>query len=184
MRALRGAIVLIAFCASPAVHAQPLSRPAPRGQAGKQQGKPLPLYSRAIQGRAHAPAARGAARKRASDSFGWRRHPIFGDIRRHNGIDFPKPHGTRVYPAQKGIVNFAGWKRGYGWVVELRHSNGARTIYGHLARIFVVPGQSVSRGMLLGAVGSSGYATGPHLHFEYRNAAGQALDPRGLMAAL
>lgn len=89
-----------------------------------------------------------------------------------------------MYPAGNGIVNFAGWKRGYGWVVELRHSGGARTIYGHLARIFVVPGQLVNRGMLLGAVGSSGYSTGPHLHFEYRNAAGQALDPRGLLTAL
>ena len=81
----------------------------------------------------------------------------------------------------KGIVKFAGWKRGYGWVVELRHRGGARTIYGHLARVYVLRGQKVDRTMVLGTVGSSGYSTGPHLHFEYRNAAGQAVDPRHLL---
>lgn len=143
--------------------------------------KRLPLYPRPAPG-VYASPLRGSAKGRISSGFGWRRHPLFGTVRRHSGIDLPRPYGTWVYPVRTGVVSYAGWKGGYGWMVELRHPNGARTIYGHLARIFVVQGQLLNTGVLLGAVGSSGSSTGPHLHFEYRNAAGQAMDPRFITA--
>jgi murein DD-endopeptidase MepM/ murein hydrolase activator NlpD len=127
---------------------------------------------------------RSPGRSRVSSGLGWRQHPVYGIFRRHSGLDLPKPYGTWVYPAQIGVVSFAGWKRGYGYMVELRHSDGGRTIYGHLGRIFVTTGQMVNQQMLLGSVGSSGIATGPHLHFEYRNAAGHALDPRYFISRL
>jgi murein DD-endopeptidase MepM/ murein hydrolase activator NlpD len=117
------------------------------------------------------------ARLRISSAFGWRRHPIYGDVRRHPGVDLPKPFGTLVFPAEPGTVSYAGWRSGYGWVVELKHKDGTKTLYGHLSKIFVASGQRVTKGILLGAVGSSGLSTGPHLHFEYRNAAGQPVDP-------
>ena len=126
-----------------------------------------------------------ANRNRVSSGFGWRRHPILGGIRRHLGVDLPKPYGTPVYPARKGVVSFAGWKSGYGWMIELKHGDGTRTIYGHLSRYFYVKGQSVRAGTPVGLVGSSGLSTGPHLHFEYHDASGRAVDPpRGFLDAV
>jgi murein DD-endopeptidase MepM/ murein hydrolase activator NlpD len=173
---LNGWPVLAAFLIAPSLAAGQSTSQAP-------SGKPLPLYPKAYS-EAYAPPFRSPGRSRVSSGFGWRRHPILGGVRRHEGLDLPKPYGTPVYPAQNGVVTFAGWKNGYGWMVELKHADGGSTVYGHLARYFFVRGQLVNKSMLLGLVGSSGLSTGPHLHFEYRNAAGQAMDPRRFIGLL
>lgn len=115
---------------------------------------------------------------RISSGFGLRFHPLLHYRRPHDGWDLPKPYGTPVYAARSGRVTFAGWKGGYGRMVEVRHSDGQCTRYGHLSRIRVRIGQVVSRGKtILGNVGSSGLSTGPHLHFEVRDARGRAVNP-------
>lgn len=99
-----------------------------------------------------------------------RRHPILNRVRAHKGIDFAAPTGTPVKAAGSGRVHFVGVKGGYGNVVVVAHAGGVTTLYGHLSRF--APGLSVGdhvqQGQLLGRVGMSGLATGPHLHYEYR----------------
>ena len=99
-----------------------------------------------------------------------RRHPILNRVRAHQGIDFAAPIGTPVKAAGSGRVLFVGVKGGYGNVVILAHSGGVTTLYGHLSRFAggLSPGDRVQQGELLGRVGMSGLATGPHLHYEYR----------------
>jgi murein DD-endopeptidase MepM/ murein hydrolase activator NlpD len=92
-------------------------------------------------------------------------HPILKTVRPHLGVDFAAPVGTPVRSAADGVVVSAGWEGGYGKVVKLRHSRGLDTLYGHLSRIDVRPGQRVSQGSLIGAVGSTGLSTGPHLDY-------------------
>jgi murein DD-endopeptidase MepM/ murein hydrolase activator NlpD len=95
----------------------------------------------------------------------------------HPGIDFPAPSGRPVKAAGRGTVTFAGWDSGgYGNLVVVAHPLGVRSMYAHLSRIAVRPGQAVVAGSLVGAVGSTGFATGPHLHFELR-LGGAAIDP-------
>jgi murein DD-endopeptidase MepM/ murein hydrolase activator NlpD len=95
----------------------------------------------------------------------------------HPGIDYPAPTGTPVRAAGRGSVAFAGWDSGgYGRLVVIAHPRGVRSMYAHLSRIAVGVGQSVSAGSLVGAVGSTGLATGPHLHFELRLGTA-AIDP-------
>ncbi|MBI3550168.1 MAG: M23 family metallopeptidase [Elusimicrobia bacterium] len=116
---------------------------------------------------------------RISSGFGRRRHPILKTTKFHDGWDLPKPYGTPVYPSRSGRVAFAGWKGGYGQVVEVRHNDGASTLYGHLSHISASEGQWVERGKsLIGRVGSTGLSTGPHLHFEVRDKGGHAVNPR------
>jgi murein DD-endopeptidase MepM/ murein hydrolase activator NlpD len=99
------------------------------------------------------------------DGFG---APREGD-RTHTGVDFPVPAGTRIGAAGVGVVEFAGWNTGgYGNLVVVRHRLGYTTWYAHMSRIAVSTGQSVTGGTTLGYVGSTGHATGPHLHFELR----------------
>ncbi len=99
-----------------------------------------------------------------------RRHPILNRIRAHQGVDYAAPTGTPVHAAGSGRVAFAGQRGGYGNVVELTHANGVSTVYGHLSRF----GRGLHRGMqieqsqVIGYVGKTGLATGPHLHYEYR----------------
>jgi murein DD-endopeptidase MepM/ murein hydrolase activator NlpD len=115
---------------------------------------------------------------RISSDFGVREHPIFGRDKFHKGMDIARPRGSVVQPARSGVVVRAGWMRGYGRVVEIRHPDGQSTIYGHLAKISVKRGDFVVRGETkLGEVGSSGLSTGPHLHFEVRDARGRPVDP-------
>jgi hypothetical protein len=95
----------------------------------------------------------------------------FGHVggRRHTGIDFPVPGGTRVKAAGRGVVIFAGWNTGgYGNLVVVRHRLGFSSWYAHLARVTVGPGQAVSGGTRIGYAGSTGRSTGPHLHWEVR----------------
>jgi peptidoglycan hydrolase-like protein with peptidoglycan-binding domain len=95
----------------------------------------------------------------------------------HTGLDLPASYGTPVGAAGPGVVTFAGWLDGYGQLVVVQHVLGVATYYGHLSRIAVAVGERVGTGQLLGRVGMTGDATGPHLHFEVR-VRGAAVDPR------
>nr|WP_254425670.1 M23 family metallopeptidase [Polaromonas sp. A23] len=105
---------------------------------------------------------------RISSGFKMRFHPILQTWRAHLGVDYAAPTGTAVRSVGDGIVEFAGVQNGFGNVVFIKHRNSHTTVYAHLSRIGVQRGQSVSQGQHIGAVGSTGWATGPHLHFEFR----------------
>ncbi|MBO9525856.1 MAG: M23 family metallopeptidase [Sphingobium yanoikuyae] len=111
-----------------------------------------------------------------SSSFGARVDPINHDTRFHRGIDIPAARGTPVVAAADGVVAFAGVRRGYGYMVEITHSDDRRTRYAHLSRLAALPGEAVDAATVIGFVGSSGRSTGPHLHFEYW-IEGRAVDP-------
>jgi murein DD-endopeptidase MepM/ murein hydrolase activator NlpD len=113
---------------------------------------------------------------RVSSGFGMRNHPIHRTWRAHKGIDYAAPIGTRVRAVGDGVVDFAGIKGGYGKVVILRHHGQYTTVYAHLNRISVSRGTRVAQNDTIGAVGRSGWATGPHLHYEFR-IAGEARNP-------
>jgi len=105
---------------------------------------------------------------RITSRFGYRIHPIFGVRRFHSGVDFAAPYGTLVKAADGGQVVQAGYFGGYGYSVMLYHGGGFATWYAHLSSINVSVGQFVQRGQVIGLVGSTGWSTGPHLHFEVR----------------
>lgn len=113
--------------------------------------------------------------------FGWRIHPITGNHRFHSGTDLGAPLGTPVLAAYAGNVAIANFLGGYGLTVVLDHNEFTQqTLYGHLSEIFVQPGEWVEQGTVIGRVGSTGNSTGPHLHFETRQAAPEgwvAIDP-------
>ena len=113
---------------------------------------------------------------RVTSGFKMRFHPILQTWRAHLGVDYAAPTGPPVRSVGQGVVESSGWTNGYGNVVTLRHNNGISTVYAHLSRIDVRKGQSVAQGQTLGAVGATGWATGPHLHFEFR-VNGQQRDP-------
>ncbi|MBJ3778488.1 M23 family metallopeptidase [Acuticoccus mangrovi] len=100
--------------------------------------------------------------------FGMRRHPILHRSRMHTGVDYAAPRGTPIYAAGDGVVQQAGWKAGYGRWTLIRHKNGYATGYGHQSRIAkgIKPGVQVKQGQVIGYVGSTGFSTGPHLHYE------------------
>jgi murein DD-endopeptidase MepM/ murein hydrolase activator NlpD len=102
---------------------------------------------------------------RYSSFFGMRTDPINGKARFHQGVDIASPHGTIVGSASGGVVTAAGWMGGYGKAVMIEHKNGFRTLYGHLSVVGVSPGKRVKAGQYIGRVGSTGWSTGPHLHF-------------------
>lgn len=105
---------------------------------------------------------------RVASSFGEREDPINGEGAFHSGIDIDAPFGTPVRATGDGTVTGAAMGSGYGREVELNHGHDVMTVYGHLSAIAVVPGQRVIRGQVIGYVGQSGRATGPHLHYEVR----------------
>jgi murein DD-endopeptidase MepM/ murein hydrolase activator NlpD len=105
---------------------------------------------------------------RVTSTFKMRFHPILKTWRRHNGVDYGAPTGTPVRTVGDGVVDFAGWQNGYGNVIIIKHSGDRSTVYAHLSRIDVKRGQHVEQGLRIGAVGSTGWATGPHLHFEVK----------------
>jgi murein DD-endopeptidase MepM/ murein hydrolase activator NlpD len=113
---------------------------------------------------------------RVSSGFGMRNHPIHRTWRAHKGIDYAAPVGTRVRAVGDGVVEFAGIKGGYGKVVILRHHGQYTTVYAHLNRISVQRGARVAQNDTIGAVGRTGWATGPHVHYEFR-IAGEARNP-------
>ena len=105
---------------------------------------------------------------RVTSGFAMRLHPILNSWKQHKGVDYGAPSGTPVRAVGDGVVEFAGQQNGYGNVLEIRHSNQRSTLYAHLSRIDVRLGQHIEQGQSVGAVGSTGWATGPHLHFEVK----------------
>ena len=118
-----------------------------------------------------------------SSRFGLRVHPITGEKKSHTGIDIASNQGTAVYASDGGSVTLAGWNGGYGNCIMIDHGNGYVTLYGHLSSISVSVGQTVSQGATIGAVGSTGNSTGPHLHFEVLKN-GTRIDPEQFFSGL
>lgn len=98
--------------------------------------------------------------------FGMRNHPVLGETLHHDGIDISQPTGTPVKPLTSGVVTFSGKKGGYGMMVEIVHDNGLTSRYAHLSTLSVREGEQVSPEQIIGEVGQTGLATGPHLHLE------------------
>lgn len=123
-----------------------------------------------LQGRSKAKMFLPAplAYSRVSSGFAMRFHPILHIWTAHKGIDYAAPMGTPVRTIGDGVVEFAGQQRGYGNVIKIRHDAQRETVYAHLSRIGVRPGQHVEQGSIIGNVGATGWATGPHLHFEFK----------------
>lgn len=119
---------------------------------------------------------------RVTSGFAMRFHPIHQTWRRHLGVDYGAPTGTPVRTVGDGQVEFAGWQNGFGNVVHIRHNGDRTTVYAHLSRIDVKKGQRIEQGQRIGAVGATGWATGPHLHFEFR-VKGAHQDPRVIARA-
>ncbi len=115
-----------------------------------------------------------------TSGFGWRIDPINGKREFHTGLDFRASFGKTVFAAANGRVAFAGVAGGYGNLIIIHHNKVYNTYYGHLSEILVTVGQKVKRGQLIGKVGSTGHATGPHLHFEIRRN-GKAINPLPLI---
>lgn len=117
-----------------------------------------------------------------SSRFGFRRDPFTGGGAMHSGLDFRGPVGAPIHAAAAGRVVFAGRRGGYGNVVEIDHGNGLMTRYAHMSRIGARVGDTVGAGASIGAIGSTGRSTGPHLHFEVR-INGRAVDPMPFLEA-
>ena len=113
---------------------------------------------------------------RVTSGFAMRMHPILNSWKQHKGVDFGAPQGTPIRAVGDGTVDFAGWQNGYGNVVEIRHSAQRSTLYAHMSRIDVKRGAHVEQGQHIGAVGMTGWATGPHVHFEVK-VSGVQQDP-------
>lgn len=111
-----------------------------------------------------------------TSTFGPRVHPIFGTVRMHDGLDLGAKMGTPIRAAAAGTVVSAAVRGGYGMVTIVDHGGGVATMYAHQSEMFVTAGTVVAAGQVIGAVGSSGFSTGPHLHFEVR-LAGAPVDP-------
>ncbi|WP_287928723.1 M23 family metallopeptidase [Brevundimonas sp.] len=111
--------------------------------------------------------------------YGLRKLAIEARARAHKGVDIAAPKGTTVFTAAEGRVVRTGYDAGgYGNFIEVRHPNGLSTVYGHLSRIDVASGDAVTPGQRIGLVGSTGYSTGPHLHFEVRRNGSQVNPTR------
>jgi murein DD-endopeptidase MepM/ murein hydrolase activator NlpD len=105
---------------------------------------------------------------RVTSGFAQRFHPLLQRWRAHLGVDYAAPTGTPVRVVGDGVVEFAGWQNGYGKVIEVKHASERSTLYAHLSAMNVRKGERVAQGQHIGAVGSTGWSTGPHLHFEFR----------------
>lgn len=113
---------------------------------------------------------------RLSSPFGWRPDPFTGVRTFHTGIDMACPAGTPIHASMGGKVLTAGWSNVFGNYVIVNHENGYQTLYGHMSKIIAKKGQRINQGTLIGLVGTTGYSTGPHLHFTvYRH--GRLIDP-------
>ena len=112
-----------------------------------------------------------------SSGFGYRRDPFNRSAAMHRGLDFKAPTGTPISAASTGRVAYVGWKSGYGKTVEIQHANGVMTRYAHMSRFAAKVGDTVKAGDTIGAIGSTGRSTGPHLHFEV-HVNGRAVNPR------
>ena len=128
---------------------------------------------------ASIPAIQPIANKhmsRVASGFGMRFHPILKIKKMHKGLDFAAPTGTPIYATADGRVEKTGSENGYGNMVKINHGNGYETLYGHMSKIKVKPGQRVKRGEIIGNVGNTGMSTGSHLHYEiHKN--GEVINP-------
>ena len=111
-----------------------------------------------------------------SSNYGSRTGPIEGGYDWHPGVDIAADFGAPIFASAMGTVEIAGWNGGYGRYVKINHGNGYESAYGHMSGIAVTAGQVVRKGEIIGFVGSSGYSTGPHVHFEVL-VDGQTIDP-------
>ena len=134
------------------------------------------------QSKRHAFLGSPLAFSRITSGFAMRMHPILHTWRAHRGVDYGAPSGTPVRSVGEGVIELAGWQNGYGNVIQIKHSNDRATIYAHLSRIDVRKGQHVEQGATIGAVGATGWATGPHLHFEFK-VKGQQQNPLAMAKA-
>lgn len=110
--------------------------------------------------------------------FGWRRHPILGNLRFHTGVDIAAGHGSPIKASGDGHVIYSGWYGGYGNAIVLDHGGGLSSLYAHCSALYVNVGQDIKKGQTIAAIGSTGMANGPHLHFEVRQN-GTPVDPMG-----
>lgn len=108
--------------------------------------------------------------------FGGRKHPFSKTYQFHEGVDIAAKSGTSIKVPGKGVVVFSGWKGGYGQVIEISHGYGLKTVYAHNSANLVKVGDKVSKGQVIGRVGSTGQSTGPHVHFEV-HVNGKVVDP-------
>ena len=131
-------------------------------------GRSLARMGALEQGLAAVPHNLPASLEYISSGFGYRSDPFTGEAAFHSGLDFRGPIGAPVYAAARGRVSFAGVKSGYGNCIEVSHGNGMVTRYAHMSAFRAHVGQEVAAGEAIGAIGSSGRSTGPHLHFEVR----------------
>jgi len=124
-----------------------------------------------------APPVEGA---RLSSVFGPRKHPIYGNIRMHTGIDYAAAKGAPIAATAPGRISFIGWRSGYGRVVEITHGSDTMTRYAHLSGVpeELAIGNRVLAGEVIGQVGETGTATAPNLHYEVRMD-GRPIDPLG-----
>ena len=112
--------------------------------------------------------------------YGYRIHPILGYRKLHTGMDFAVGYGTPIHASDSGTVIYATWMGGYGNVIIVDHGRGISTLYAHQSSLAVGTGTRVTRGQVIGSVGSTGFSTGPHLHFEVR-VNGNPVDPMGYL---
>jgi len=128
----------------------------------------------------HTPAIQPVSNKdlnKIASGFGYRIDPVYKTVKMHAGLDFAAPQGTPIYATANGTISIAGNKgNGYGNHVIINHGYGYQTLYGHMVKVKASPGQKVSRGEVIGWVGSTGKSTGPHCHYEiHKN--GNKIDP-------
>lgn len=128
-------------------------------------------------GLAGVPQVAPASVDMVTSSYGYRRDPFTGAAAMHSGLDFRGPRGEPIYAAAAGRVSYVGWKSGYGKTVEITHGNGLMTRYAHMSAFRAKVGERVEPGQTIGAIGSTGRSTGPHLHFEVR-INNRAVNPR------
>ncbi len=148
----------------------------------QEPGKKGAYYDLNGRSKTRAFLASPLAFSRVTSGFAMRFHPILQKWRAHLGVDFGAPTGTPVRTVGDGVVTFAGQQNGYGNVIQIQHSGNRMTVYAHLSRIDVRRGQHVEQGARIGAVGATGWATGPHLHFEFK-LSGHQVDPMTIARA-
>jgi len=150
----------------------------PLGDDGPLAAVTLPLAAAPVPPVVEPALSAPLERLRVTSGFGMRRHPILGFSRMHQGVDFAAPEGAPVLAAADGIVTEAGRDGGYGNILRIRHGGGWATGYAHLMAFAVglAPGAKVLKGEVVGFVGQTGLATGPHLHYEVE-LDGVKLDP-------
>jgi murein DD-endopeptidase MepM/ murein hydrolase activator NlpD len=112
------------------------------------------------------PSGRPVRNGWVSSGYGMRTDPFTGKKEFHEGIDFAGKEGSRVLAVADGIVSWAGWRKGYGKMVEITHGNGYATRYAHNEKLLVSVGETVKKGQTIALMGSTGRSTGPHVHFE------------------